>query len=146
MSQTSASKRSRVARQLLQHPHRFQTQAELSRQTALDDGYVSKIVRRPEQEQLIDANADGAVRARDPNLLLDAWHNLRSTRQTELDDRFPGHVVSPWLGNCEATARKHYFRTTDAHFADAAQNPAQPALAQGRTASKPPRQTQSKGL
>ena len=69
-----ASKSSRIARQLLLQPQRFQTQAELARQTGLGDGYVSKIVRRLEQEQYLDANDVGAVRPRDPNLLLDAWH------------------------------------------------------------------------
>lgn len=68
-----AAKSSRVARQLLLQPQRFQTQADLARQTGLGDGYVSKIVRRLEQEQYIDSNEDGAVRPRDPNLLLDAW-------------------------------------------------------------------------
>ena len=70
-----AAKSSRIARQLLLHPQQFQTQAELARQTELGDGYVSKIVRRLEQEQYLDANDDGAVRPRDPNLLLDAWHD-----------------------------------------------------------------------
>jgi hypothetical protein len=70
-----ASKSSRVARQLLLHLQGFQTQADLARQTGLGDGYVSKIVRRLGQEQYIEANAAGAVRPRDPNILLDAWHD-----------------------------------------------------------------------
>jgi hypothetical protein len=69
-----ASKSSRVARQLLLQPQRFRTQAELARQTGLDDGYVSKIVRRLEQEHYLDKDDEGAVRPRDPNLLLDAWY------------------------------------------------------------------------
>ena len=68
-----AAKSSRVARQLLLQPRKFLTQAELSRSTGLDDGYVSKIVRRLEQEQWVDVHPHGGVRARDPNLLLDAW-------------------------------------------------------------------------
>lgn len=68
-----APKSSRVARQLLLHPGQFQTQAGLARETGLDDGYVSKIVRRLEQEQYLDSSDEGAVRPRDPNLLLDAW-------------------------------------------------------------------------
>jgi hypothetical protein len=71
-----APKSSRIARQLLLHAKQFQTQANLSRQTGLGDGYVSKIVRRLEHEQYIDANKEGAVRPRDPNLLLDAWHDV----------------------------------------------------------------------
>jgi hypothetical protein len=47
------------------------------------------------------------------------FHNLRATRQTELSDRFPAHVVSSWLGNSVQIATKHYLRTTDEHFAKA---------------------------
>ena len=71
-----ATKSSRIARQLLLQPRRFQTQAELARQTGLDDGYVSKIVRRLLQENLIEGNDVGALRAHDPDMLLDAWRHL----------------------------------------------------------------------
>jgi len=70
-----AAKSSRIARQLLLHAQQFQTQAELTRQTGLDDGYVSKIVRRLEQEQYLDGNDEGAVRPRDPDIMLDAWQD-----------------------------------------------------------------------
>lgn len=49
------------------------------------------------------------------------WHNLRATRQTELEDSgFPTHVVCKWMGNSKATAHKHYLKTLDDHFAKAA--------------------------
>ncbi|MEX2359031.1 MAG: hypothetical protein WEE51_11950, partial [Pirellulaceae bacterium] len=70
-----APKSSRIARQCLLDPERFQAQVELARRTGLDDGYVSKIVRRLKQENYLDANEEGAVRPRDPNLLLDAWRD-----------------------------------------------------------------------
>ena len=44
------------------------------------------------------------------------FHNLRSSRQTELAERFPSHVVCDWMGNSEDVARKHYYQTTDDHF------------------------------
>jgi len=47
------------------------------------------------------------------------WHNLRSTRQTELAERYPIHVVCAWLGNSRAVAQAHYLQVTDAHFAEA---------------------------
>lgn len=47
------------------------------------------------------------------------FQNLRSTRETELADRFPIHVVCEWIGNSAAVARKHYLQTTDEHFAAA---------------------------
>ena len=70
-----ASKSSRITRQLLLRPQRFQTQADLARESGLGDGYVSKIVRRLKEQHYIDANDEGAVRPHDPNVLLDAWHD-----------------------------------------------------------------------
>ena len=53
------------------------------------------------------------------------FHNLRSSRQTELAETFPSHVVCAWLGNSEDIAKKHYYQVTDAHFAAASgQSPA----------------------
>lgn len=53
------------------------------------------------------------------------WQNLRSTRQTELSERFPAHVVCAWIGNSEDVAKLHYLQVTDAHFQKAVQNPVQ---------------------
>lgn len=47
------------------------------------------------------------------------WHNLRASRQTELENQYPTHVVCAWLGNSEAVAREHYLQVTDEHFARA---------------------------
>jgi integrase len=47
------------------------------------------------------------------------FQNLRSTRQTELEDSFPTHVVCRWLGNSPRVARKTYLQVTEAHFAKA---------------------------
>ncbi|MFO1019389.1 MAG: hypothetical protein U0903_01625 [Planctomycetales bacterium] len=43
-----------------------------------------------------------------------------ATRQTELTERFPSHVVCAWLGNSQAIATKHYLHVTDEHFERAA--------------------------
>ena len=55
---------------------------------------------------------------------LDPWpklfQNCRSTRQTELAETFPAHVVCAWIGNSEAVAKKHYLQITDEHFDKAA--------------------------
>ncbi len=48
------------------------------------------------------------------------YQNLRSSRQTELAEEFPGHVVCQWLGNSERIAGAHYLQTTEAHFERAA--------------------------
>ena len=55
------------------------------------------------------------------------FQNLRSTRQTELEEEFPSHVVCAWIGNSEAVARKHYLQVTDDHFARAAGGAAESA-------------------
>jgi integrase len=48
------------------------------------------------------------------------FQNLRSTRQTELEDRFPSHVVCAWMGNSRPIAAKHYLQVTAEHFERAA--------------------------
>ena len=53
------------------------------------------------------------------------WHNLRSTRQTELVDMYPSHVVCAWIGNTKAIADKHYLQVTEDHFEKALQIPVQ---------------------
>ena len=45
------------------------------------------------------------------------FHNLRASRQTELAETFPSHVVCAWIGNTQAIAQEHYLQVTDDHFA-----------------------------
>jgi len=44
------------------------------------------------------------------------FHNLRASRQTELADLFPLHVVTDWIGNSPDIADRHYLKTTEQHF------------------------------
>jgi len=116
---------------------------------------------RPYLEEQFERAEPGTVhvicRARGPNSNLrtqftrilqtakiPAWpklfHNLRASRETELADEFPIHVVCEWIGNSPDVARKHYFTVTADHFAKAAgqkaaQNPAQSVHADSRTDS-----------
>jgi hypothetical protein len=55
------------------------------------------------------------------------FQNLRATRETELAEEHPIHVVCAWMGNSKAVAIEHYLQVTDAHFEKAARNPAQQA-------------------
>jgi hypothetical protein len=81
------------------------------------------------------------------------FHNLRATRQTELAENFPLHVVCAWIGNSAAVAKEHYLQITDDHFTlalveqsgkgaivprsmKAAQNPAQQASEIARKSSR----------
>ena len=47
------------------------------------------------------------------------FQNLRASRETELTNEYPLHVVTAWLGNTERIASKHYLQVTDAHFEQA---------------------------
>ena len=47
------------------------------------------------------------------------FHNMRSSRQTELAETFPMHVVCTWLGNSPDIAREHYLQVTDDHYGQA---------------------------
>lgn len=64
---------------------------------------------------------------------LTAWpklmQNLRASRQTELEEQFPTHVVCQWMGNSPKVAQKHYLQVTDTHFEKAVQNPVQQSAA-----------------
>jgi len=44
------------------------------------------------------------------------FNNLRSSRQTELADTMPMHVVCRWMGNSKPVATEHYLQVTDEHF------------------------------
>lgn len=58
------------------------------------------------------------------------WHNMRATRETELAELFPIHVVCDWIGNSARVAQAHYLQVTDAHFARAIGEAAQKAAHQ----------------
>ena len=56
------------------------------------------------------------------------FHSMRASRQTELTEKFPSHVVCSWLGNSEEVAKSHYLLVTDEHFKKASElviNPTQ---------------------
>ena len=44
------------------------------------------------------------------------FQNLRSTRETELAEEYPMHVVCKWIGNSQPVAAQHYLQLTDEHF------------------------------
>ncbi len=68
------------------------------------------------------------------------WHNLRASRQTELEQQFPTHGVYSWLGNSERVAARHYWQVRDSDFERATekrvQNPTQQVHARGGSARK----------
>ena len=48
------------------------------------------------------------------------FHNLWASRETELLESFPVHVVAIWMGHDAKVSLKHYAQTTDDHFDRAA--------------------------
>jgi len=52
------------------------------------------------------------------------FQNLRSTRETELAEKFPMHIVCAWIGNTQAVAAKHYLQVRDEDFDRAARHDA----------------------
>ncbi len=48
------------------------------------------------------------------------FHNLRSSRETELLDAFPVHVVAKWMRHDPKVSLKHYAQTMEEHFERAA--------------------------
>ena len=44
------------------------------------------------------------------------FQNVRMTRETELAEPFPFHVVRTWIGDSRPVATKHSLRLTDEHF------------------------------
>ena len=57
---------------------------------------------------------------------VDVWpkpfQNLRSSRQTELEQVYPTYVVCRWLGNTPKVAHRHYLTLTEEHYKRAVEN------------------------
>ena len=60
------------------------------------------------------------------------FQNLRATRETELAETNPIHVVTAWMGHSQLIAAKHYLQVTDEHYERAAQKAAQQPAASPR--------------
>ena len=86
-----APKSSRIARWLLMHPAEPLTQRELARATGTDEGHTSRVVGKLIEDDLIVRTAGGAVRPRDPDLLLDAWREAYDFRKHHV---LRGHIAA----------------------------------------------------
>ena len=79
------------------------------------------------------------------NASIAAWprpfHNLRASRETELANEFPIHVVCEWIGNSAEVARKHYLQVTEEHFEKATSNPTSRMHADGGIRQQTPKKT-----
>jgi len=68
------------------------------------------------------------------------FHNLRASRQTELADVYPLHVVTSWIGNSPDVASQHYLKTHEEHF-QRVLGTAPPPLSAPKAAQNPAQQT-----
>jgi integrase len=99
--------------------------------SVLNEAYEAAFDRREDQSAVVSGPVVTRYRDASQNLRttfekivtragLKQWpkpfQNLRSTRETELMEIYPSHVVVAWIGHSEKVARKHYLQTTDAHF------------------------------
>lgn len=90
-SSAFAPKSARIARWLLMHAGEALTQRDVARATGVDEGHTSRIVSRLEEDDLVERATDGGIRARDPDLLLDAW---REDYDFAKHDIRRGHVAA----------------------------------------------------
>lgn len=90
-SSAFAPKSSRIARWLLMHPREFLTQREVAKSTNTDEGYTSRIVSKLEDDELIIRDERGAIKPRDPDLLLDAWREAYDFSKHRM---IRGHVAA----------------------------------------------------
>lgn len=84
-------------------------------QNQLPDGYLF-----PRLKQFSDSNLRKQMKQTIVSAGLAPWpkifHNLRASRQTELEERFPRKTVCEWMGNSETVADQHYLQVLDEHF------------------------------
>ncbi len=86
-----APKSARVVRWLLMYPDEAFTQRQIARATDMTEGFVSRIASRLEAESYVVREAGGALRAKDPRLLLDAWREEYRFRKHKI---IQGHVAA----------------------------------------------------
>ena len=107
-----APKSARVSRMLLLEPKRWRRQKDLVVATQLDDGNVSRVVRRLDEEALLERR-DRELRPRDPDLLLNAWaQEYRFDRH----DTITGHVSGSGIEVARSLAENLTERQIDHAF------------------------------
>jgi integrase len=79
-------------------------------------GTVPVITRYRRANQNLRTTFDQIVTRAGLTLWDKPFQNLRATRETELMEIYPAHVVVAWIGHSEKVAQKHYLQMTDARF------------------------------
>ena len=107
-----APKSARIARHLLIDPRRSFRQQELARETGLDDGFTSRIVRRLEGDELLVRAKDGTISVRNPDLLLDDW---AAAYRFDKHDILRGHISARSSEELVGTTTKTFARAKVEH-------------------------------
>ncbi len=81
-----------------------------------DEGTEHIITRYRETSQNLRTQLMRIVAKAGLDMWPKAFTNLRSSRETELVETFPLHVVVGWLGNSPDVAKRHYLQTTQDHY------------------------------
>ena len=84
-----APKSSRITRHLLYQPGRMWRQRELAEETGLGEGFVSRIIKSLEAQQLISRDENGRLFVSKPSLMLEAWRQGYDFMKHEI---IRGHV------------------------------------------------------
>lgn len=74
----------RISRAMLAEPGRWWQQRELAEAAGISTGYVSKVVARLSEVDLLDHGPEGRLRPKSPGLLLDAWAQVYDFRRHEI--------------------------------------------------------------
>lgn len=90
-SSVFAPKSSRIVRWLLLHPTQPMSQREIARATNADEGYTSRIASKLEEADLIVREDNGAIKPRDPGLLIEAWREAYDFSKHRL---IRGHITA----------------------------------------------------
>ena len=106
-SSAFAPKSARIARWLLLHPHRPMSQRAIAQATDMDEGFTSRIVSKLEEDELINRHEDGAISARDPDLLLEAWgEDYEFSKHRILQGHAPARSGEALLGQLSGRLRE----------------------------------------
>lgn len=79
----------RVTRWLLAYPGKAFTQREIANATGLYEGYVSRIVKKLERDELIDRDNENKVFAANPPRLIEAWRDAANFSKNKI---IKGHM------------------------------------------------------
>jgi hypothetical protein len=83
-STTFSDRAARLSRAMLVEPERWWPQRELASAVGISTGYVSKVVARLLEDELVEQGPTGGLRPRSPGLLLDAWAQTYTFRRHQV--------------------------------------------------------------